>query len=47
MARLGHSIIWSGALLLLVPFGIAAIVIGVVLSLRRQNAKRRDADGPR
>jgi hypothetical protein len=35
MVRLGHSVIWSGALLLLVPFVIALIVVGVVLSMRR------------
>jgi hypothetical protein len=36
MERLGHSMIWSGALLLLVPLGIALIVIGVVLHGRRR-----------
>jgi uncharacterized membrane protein len=44
MARLGHSMIWSGALLLLVPLGMALIVIGVVLYGRRHGSKPEGPD---
>jgi hypothetical protein len=47
MARLGHSMIWSGALLLLVPFVIALIVFGVVLRERRKGAGPPGRDEPR
>jgi hypothetical protein len=45
MARLGHSMIWSGALLLLVPFVMALIVFGVVMHERRKGAKPGGRDG--
>jgi hypothetical protein len=47
MERLGHSMIWSGALLLLVPLGIALIVIGVVVHQRRQGSSDDGAGEPR
>lgn len=47
MERLGHSMIWAGALLLLVPLGIALIVFGVVLHARRHPSKDDGAGEPR
>ena len=43
MAQLGHSMIWSGALLLLMPALMAVIVVVAVRRIRR--AGRREPGG--